>query len=45
KTLIAAQEAGADVIVLCETNGGTITSSLVTIIREVCPKIRVPLGI
>ncbi len=45
KTLIAAEEAGADVIVLCETNGGTLSSSLVKIIREVRPKLNVPLGI
>lgn len=45
KTLLAAQEAGADVIVLCETNGGMITSSLVKTIRKVKPKINVPLGI
>jgi 2-isopropylmalate synthase len=45
KTLIAAEEAGADVIVLCETNGGMLTSSLVKLIREVRPSLRVPLGI
>ncbi|MBL7085137.1 MAG: citramalate synthase [Candidatus Omnitrophica bacterium] len=45
KTLLAAQEAGADKIVLCETNGGMITSSLVKIIKKVQPKIKVPLGI
>ena len=45
KTVLAAQEAGADVIVLCETNGGTTTSSLVKLIREVRPRLNVPLGI
>lgn len=46
KTIIAAQEAGADVIVLCETNGGMLTSSLVRLIREVRGhKLTVPLGI
>ena len=45
KTLSAAQEAGADVIVLCDTNGGMITSSLVRIIREVQRSLSVLLGI
>ncbi len=45
KTLLAACEGGADVIVLCDTNGGMITSSLVRIIREVQPALSVPLGI
>ncbi len=45
KTLIAAQEAGADMIVLCETNGGMITSSLVKTIRKVREHLSIPLGI
>jgi len=45
KTLATAEEAGADTVVLCETNGGMITSSLVRIIREVLPRLNVPLGI
>lgn len=45
KTILTAQEAGADLIVLCETNGGMVTSSLVKILRKVYPKIKVPLGI
>ena len=45
KTLLAAEEAGADVIVLCDTNGGMITSSLVKIIQKVRPHLNVPLGI
>ena len=46
KTLLAAQDGGADMIVLCETNGGIITSSLVNIIREVRGhNLNVPLGI
>jgi 2-isopropylmalate synthase len=35
KTLEAAQRAGADVLVLCDTNGGTITGKLVEIVGEV----------
>ena len=45
ETLIAAQEAGADVIVLCDTNGALITSSLVKLIRKVALELNVPLGI
>jgi len=45
KTLLAAEEAGADQIVLCETNGGMITSSVVQLIREVLPRLKTPLGI
>jgi 2-isopropylmalate synthase len=45
KTLLVAQEAGCDVIVLCDTNGGTLTSRLTEIIKEIIPKVKVPLGI
>jgi 2-isopropylmalate synthase len=45
KTLKAAQEAGADWIVLCDTNGGTLPLELAKIMREVRKKIKVPLGI
>ncbi|MFH1245820.1 MAG: citramalate synthase [Candidatus Omnitrophota bacterium] len=45
KTLKAAQEAGADLIVLCDTNGGMLTSSLVKLIKETRGKITIPLGI
>ncbi|MBP7215844.1 MAG: citramalate synthase [Candidatus Omnitrophica bacterium] len=43
--LIAAQNAGAQAIVLCDTNGGTITSQIVRIMQEVRPHINVKLGI
>jgi 2-isopropylmalate synthase len=36
RTLEAAQRAGADVLVLCDTNGGTITSRL----SEICADVR-----
>jgi 2-isopropylmalate synthase len=45
KTLISAKEAGVDVIVLCDTNGGTLTSSLIRTINQVKADITVPLGI
>jgi 2-isopropylmalate synthase len=45
KCLLAAQEAGANFIVLCDTNGGTITSELAKIVKEIRAKIKVGLGI
>ncbi len=45
KTLLTAGCAGADAIILCDTNGGTITSELTKIISEVKPHINVELGI
>lgn len=45
KTLIAAQDAGADCIVLCDTNGGALPSQTDSIIREVKPRITAPFGI
>ncbi len=45
KTLKAAEEAGADSRILCETNGGTITSQVFKIIEEVKAVIKTPLGI
>ncbi len=45
KCLMAAEKAGAAGIVLCDTNGGTITSSLVKVIAEIKPYISVSLGI
>lgn len=45
QTLHAAQSAGADVIVLCDTNGGTMTSEITHIVREVKKNISTPLGI
>ncbi|OIO38068.1 MAG: citramalate synthase [Candidatus Omnitrophica bacterium CG1_02_49_10] len=45
KTILCAQGAGCDVIVLCDTNGGMITGDVARVIREVAPKVNVPLGI
>ncbi len=45
KTLRVAQEAGADWIVLCDTNGGTLPSEVREIIKAVKREVRVPLGI
>ena len=45
KCLLTAQDAGAQAIVLCDTNGGTISSEISRIIREIRPQIKVSLGI
>ncbi len=44
-TLKEAQEAGADWIVLCDTNGGTLPFELTSIVQAVKKEIRNPLGI
>ena len=45
KCLLTAQEAGAQVICLCDTNGGTLTSKLHSIVKDVRFHIKVTLGI
>ncbi len=45
KTILAAQAGGADCIVLCDTNGGTLPEEITKIIKQVKKKIRKPLGI
>ncbi|MFH1338619.1 MAG: citramalate synthase, partial [Candidatus Omnitrophota bacterium] len=45
KCLLVAKEAGAKAVILCDTNGGTLTSEVSRVIREVRPKINVDLGI
>ncbi len=45
KTLKAAEEAGADYIVLCDTNGGFLPGEAVEIVEAVAKKIRAPLGV
>jgi 2-isopropylmalate synthase len=47
KTLEAALKGGADCLVLCDTNGGTLTSELIDIIKAVQKRLgkKVPLGI
>ncbi|MDD3806605.1 MAG: citramalate synthase [Candidatus Marinimicrobia bacterium] len=41
----SAEKAGADVIVLCDTNGGTLTHDIAKIVRAVKSAIKSPLGI
>jgi 2-isopropylmalate synthase len=45
QALRAAQEGGAHVLVLCDTNGGTLPSTLMDIIKEVSKHVDRPLGI
>ncbi|MFH1678380.1 MAG: citramalate synthase, partial [Candidatus Omnitrophota bacterium] len=43
--LLAAQEAGASFLVLCDTNGGALPNHIIRIIHEVKPKINTSIGI
>lgn len=45
KTLKAAEDAGSDFIVLCDTNGGTLPSDMADIIETVKKEIKIPIGI
>ena len=45
KTIRAAAEAGASIIVMCDTNGGTMPEEIAAITREAGSKIDKPLGI
>ena len=45
ETVRAAAEGGADLITLCDTNGGSLTSHIQDAIRRVQSAIRLPLGI
>jgi len=45
ETLVAAQAAGADLISLCDTNGGTLPSEITRIITDVRKQVNIPLGI
>jgi 2-isopropylmalate synthase len=45
ETLLSAQEAGADCIILCDTNGGSMPGEIRSIIQAVKQHISTPLGI
>jgi len=45
QTLLAAQDAGADCIVLCDTNGGSLPERIARFVDEVKPHLSVRLGI
>lgn len=45
QTIGKAQEAGADWVVLCDTNGGSMPDEIRAIVGEVCSRLTVPIGI
>jgi 2-isopropylmalate synthase len=45
KTIAAAKEAGASTVILCDTNGGTITSEVFKIVGEIKESLGIPIGI
>jgi 2-isopropylmalate synthase len=45
KTIQAVDKAGADVIVLCDTNGGSLPEEVAGIISEIKEQVKAPLGI
>ncbi|MFG0294634.1 MAG: citramalate synthase, partial [Maioricimonas sp. JB045] len=45
QTVLAAQEAGAEIIVCCDTNGGTLPDELAAIVEAVQESVSIPLGI
>jgi 2-isopropylmalate synthase len=45
QTLAAAADAGADVLVLCDTNGGGLPSDIAAVVEEVRGATTIPLGI
>lgn len=45
QTLQAAQDAGASVIILCDTNGGTLPDDVATAVEQVSRALKVPIGI
>ena len=45
ETLLAAERGGADILTLCDTNGGALTARLKEIIAQVMGKVSAPLGI
>ena len=44
-TLVAAEEGGADVIVLCDTNGGTMPHEVYEMTKHVTSAVKIPVGI
>lgn len=44
-TLKAAVSGGAEAVVLCDTNGGCLTSQIFEIVEEASSKVKIPLGI
>jgi 2-isopropylmalate synthase len=45
RVLRAAEDAGADALVLCDTNGGTLPHAAEQVVGEVVPRFAVPIGL
>ncbi len=45
QTILTAQEAGADLICLCDTNGGSLPLDIMNIVGTVTEQVKVPVGI
>mgnify|MGYP005690662443 CR=1 FL=1 len=45
KTLLAAQNGGADILVLCDTNGGCLSNEIFDITQYICSLFNIPIGI
>jgi len=45
KTILAARDAGASIVILCDTNGGAITSEIFKIVEDVKETLGIPVGI
>ncbi len=45
KTLKAAEEAGADYLVLCDTNGGFLPAQALNVVEAVAEQVKTPLGV
>ncbi|MCX7677934.1 MAG: citramalate synthase [Spirochaetes bacterium] len=45
EVLGAAQRAGADMLVLCDTNGGTMLGDVARIVKSVCETLTTPIGV
>jgi 2-isopropylmalate synthase len=44
-TILSAQTAGADMIILCDTNGGCLPEEIDKIIKEIKTKLQIPFGV
>ncbi len=44
KTILAAKNGGADIVVLCDTNGGTMPNEIRSIVGDVVHRVEIPVG-
>ncbi|WP_418791495.1 citramalate synthase [Phosphitispora sp. TUW77] len=45
ETILAAQDAGADLICLCDTNGGSLPADVMDVVGKVISAVKIPVGI